>query len=218
MQIRNLRYPIAFIVTLGMLVSCQKEVSFQDDIQQQPDLPAGSGTTADIKGDWTFVAQWISTQSTVISTQVGQELKMIASSDYTTTDNAGHLKVTNDQFIFTGLSVTVHSVVNLKTYFDGVLFDDSDTPVDLVNPPADNILDYQHNQADSVTFPNPAGMLPLPQGLPPSTQIDPIGGHARISGDSLILDYKSVVSATIDEGGEPASLSAYSKGVMKFVR
>jgi len=214
MPIKAILRSVIVIFCLALLASCQKEVDFQDI--DQPD-PPGPGTVTNIKGDWNIVSQAVKSKTTVIMNQGGEELKMIAASDYLMTHNAGKLKVTDAQFLFTGMTYTVDAIVNMKSYLGGLLIDDTDFPFNTTLPPTDNTIDYVRNGGDSVTFSNLIAMLPDPSGTPAPTPVGPSGAHVYVAGDTLVINFSTTIDAPIVQAGEAASMSAYGKTIMKFV-
>jgi hypothetical protein len=214
MPIKHTTRSLLAILCLILLASCQKEVDFVDI---DPPGPPGAGTVTEIKGDWNIVSQAVKSKTTVTMNEAGEEFKMIATSDYLMTHNEGKLKVTDAQFLFTGMTYTVDATANVKTYLGGLLIDDSDFPLNTTLPPTDNTIDYVRNAGDSVTFSNLIAMLPDPSGTPAPTPVGPSGAHVYVAGDTLYINFSTTIDAPIVQAGEAASMSAYGKTVMKFV-
>lgn len=194
-----------------LLTACQKEVDFQD-----LGGPGTGNNNTVITGNWNFTGLNAKTNTAITVAQAGQEVKAVTTSDYSSTNNTGTLTVTNNQFIFTGIGHTVNSVANVKTYLNGILFDNTDEPFDAITPPTDNTLDYVRNSNDSLTFTNGFAIVPDPSGGTTSVPAGPMGGRINVVGDILTLTIKSVVDTTFTQGGIPAVFDARLEGIMKF--
>ncbi len=201
------------ICALGIfLVSCQKEVSLQNLGGQ------GNTNNTNITGDWKFIGLNAKTYTGIIISQGGESAKTVTVSDYNTENNAGTLKVTANQFIFTGISHTVNDEANVKTYLNGVLFDDSDMPFDVTTPPTDNTINYVRNNNDSLTFTNAMMTLPDPSGGTTSAPAGPLGARVSIVADTLTVFTKNSITETISQGGIPATFDIKFESTMKFKR
>jgi hypothetical protein len=133
-------------------------------------------------------------------------------------DNAGTLKITDNQFIFTGITNRINDVANIKTYLNGVLFDDTDLPIDYTSPPTDNTFDYIRNSADSITFTNATALIPSAPGVTTTTATGPLGARLSIDNGILSVIVVTNISGTVDQSGIPASYSARLEGIMHFKR
>lgn len=196
----------------SFLVSCQKEVSLQD-------LGSQGNNNTNITGDWKFVGLNAKTYTGISISQAGESAKTVTVSDYDTENNAGALKITANQFIFTGISHTVNDEANVKTYFNGVLFDDSDMPFDVTTPPTSNTIDYVRNNNDSLTFTNAMITLPDPSGGTTSAPAGPLGARISIIADTLTVFTKNnSIYETVTQGGIPATIDVKFESTMKFKR
>src|SRR6185295_2310543 len=118
---------LVFICITGLLLSaCQKEVDLQNEGEQGPG--SGSNNNVDITGNWKFVGLSADTRVDITVSQAGQNLKAITTSSYSSANNTGTLTVTSNQFIYAGISATVEGEQNVKTYLNGILFDDQTMP------------------------------------------------------------------------------------------
>ena len=211
MKLKHLKGLLLVGSVSTILIACQKEVNFQD--------LAGSGTGTNntvITGNWEFVGLSAKTNVAINVSQAGQGVKAVTTSDYSSTDNTGTLTVTNNQFIFVGIGHKVNSVANVKTYLNGILFDNTDEPFDVVTPAADNTLDYVRNNNDSLTFTNAVAVLPDPSGGVAPIPAGPMGARINLKADTLTLVTKYAVSNTITQGGVPVVIDAKMEGIMKF--
>jgi uncharacterized protein YdeI (BOF family) len=104
--------------------------------------------TNNIEGDYDFVGMAAHTESSITVDASGSQVKAVTVSDYLTKDNTGTMKITSDQFICTNLGYSIDTIVNVKTYLDNVLFDDSDVPFAGSTPPTNGATPYVRNSAD----------------------------------------------------------------------
>ena len=206
---------VLFLCLVTSLASCQKEVSFQEDQDPGGDPPPGPGAN-DILGDWNFIGEEVDTRASLAIVESGSEIKAVTTSSYITTENTGSAKITANQFIFTGISTRVTTVANTKTYLDGILFDDTDTPFDEVTPPTDNTADYVRNSPDSITFPNAFALVPDVGGTGTPTLNGPLGARISVSNDTLTMRIKSGFVRNVIESGIPAIMDVSFAAEMKF--
>src|ERR1043166_956962 len=112
--------------------ACQKEVDYATSTTSSgTGGTSGNGntnSTSNIEGVYDFIGMSVHTESAITVSAQGSEVKAVTVSDYITKDNTGTVKITSDQFISTDLSYSIDTTVNVKTYLDNVLFDDSDVP------------------------------------------------------------------------------------------
>lgn len=196
------------MATIALLSSCQKEVSFQ---QRDPVVNG-----QDITGEWRFVGAIAHTLSDITVTDGVDELRTVTVSDYVTTNNSGTFKFADNQFSYTDVSYSIDTIMNVKSYENGVMYDDSDLPFIMDAPPLTASSDYVRNTDDSLTFTNPVftGMDPSGGGLPAG----PTGAILSWAGDTLQL--RTVVSSTTTTSvsGFPAVMKARMDGMMRMVR
>ena|SRR5688572_5421939 len=195
------------------LAACQKEVDFQD--LEGPGSGNNNPNTV-ITGNWNFVGLSANTNVAITVSQAGQELKAVTVSSYIGENNTGTLTVTDNQFIYAGIGFTADGVQNVKTYLNGVLFDDQTLPYNQTVPPADHTTDYVRNSNDSLTFTNALLTIPDPSGG--STSPAPTGARINLTGDTLTVVMKSTANTTITQGGVPGLFDARLDGIMKFTR
>jgi hypothetical protein len=194
------------------LVSCQKEV----DLQPGPGSGAGSGgggNTNSIVGDYDFVGMVAHTQSTVTVSDQGQQLKGVTVADYVTKNNVGTAKITSSDFIATGLGYSIDTMMNVKTYIDNVLFDDSDFPYMLTVPPSSSTSPYVRVSADSITVTGAFGVSTSPSGATPT---GPVGVKLSWSGDTLLMKINSTFTQNVTQNGVPGVVTGTVIGVTKL--
>ncbi len=194
--------------------SCQKEVSFDDPI-----VPGGTGNgngsgnnTNNIVGDYDFVGMTAHTLSTVMVSQAGQDMKTVTVSDYDTKSNTGTVKITATEMISTGVGYSIDTVMNNKTYLDGLLIDDSDFPFQVTSPATNSTSTYVRNSADSVTTTGALG-FPDPSGNTPTGSV---GAKLSWHGDTLYLKVSTSFTQTITQGGVPATVTGSVTGISKL--
>ncbi|MDP4264690.1 MAG: hypothetical protein Q8941_19335 [Bacteroidota bacterium] len=180
------------------LISCQKELSFQD---QQGNTGGTGGNNRSIIGDYDFVGVLAHTSSTITVTAAGDQLKTVTVSDYAGKDYTGTTKITSNQIIATGIGYSVDTVMNAKSYINGLLIDDSNYPFVATIPPTSNTTPYVQNNADSITVTGPFGLATDPSGNAPTGSV---GERISWSGDTLIFKTSVSFTQSITQGGVPA--------------
>lgn len=211
MKLQNVKQFFLLLIAGVSLVACQKEVDYAGS-------NGGSGNGPDIKGEWTFTGAHANTYAAITITEGTETLKSITTSDYDTQENTGSLTITDNQFIFTGIGNKVSDIANSVTYYNGVLFDESEMPFEAVTPPTDNTSPYVRNTKDSVTLTTSVGMLPDPSGGLTAAPPGPLGVKISISGDVLTLIIKTSSSSSITQAGIPALFDVKLESTMKFKR
>jgi hypothetical protein len=196
------------------LVSCQKEVDFQNENNSgNPGGGTGNNNT-NIIGDWDFVGMTAHTYSAVTVSEGGEQLKAVTTSDYITQNNTGTIQITASDFISTGIGYSIDTIVNSKTYINGVLFDDTDYPFVMTLPPTSSTSPYTRINNDSLTTtgafgaPDPSGSIPT--GL--------VGMRIAWSGDTLLLKVASSFTQDVTQSGVPGVMTASVSGVSKLKR
>jgi len=199
---------IAIIIILS---SCQKEVSFDSSNNQGNGGGTGNNTT-NIVGDYDFVGMTAHTLSTVTISQAGQTMKTVTVSDYNTESNTGTVKITANQMISTDIAYSIDTMMNNKTYLNGLLVDDSDFPFQISSPPTSSTSAYVRNSADSITTTGALG-FPDPSGNTPTGSI---GAKLSFHGDTLYMKVATSFSQNIMQGGVPAALTGSVVGISKL--
>ena len=186
--------------------SCQKEKDLQPGT-------GGSGNTNSIVGNYDFVGMVAHTQSTVTVSDQGQQLKSVTTSDYVTKQNVGTVNITATDFITNGLGYSIDTVMNVKTYIDNVLFDDSDVPFVGTIPPSSSSSPYTQVAADSIAVIGAFGASLDPSG---STPTGPVGLKLSWAGDTLLLRTNSSFTQNVAQNGVPGVLTGAVNGVIKL--
>jgi hypothetical protein len=202
-------FVLALIVSL---VSCEKEINLQPGVGSGAGS-GGAGNPSSIIGDYDFVGMTAHTQSTVTVSDQGQQLKAVTVSDYVTKNNIGTAKFTSSDFIGTGIGYSIDTMVNLKTYIDNVLFDDSDIPFVVTSPPTNSTSPYVRVTTDSITITGAFGASTGPSGTTPT---GPVGARLSWSGDTLLMKINSTFTQNVTQNGVPGVLTGTVIGVTKL--
>lgn len=208
----NLVYLLLFF-TLS-ITSCQKDA---DDLLggNSNNQGGGSNNNTGIVGDYNFINVTAHTVAEVSVTDGGVNLKSITTSDYITKNNVGTMKITATDLVGTGIGYSVDTVMNVKTYLDGVLFDDSQFPFTGTYPPSNSTSPYVKNTNDSITV---TGAMGVPSGGTTGGTIPtgPIGFKYKWSADTLILTTNTITNQSIVQGGVPATVKSSANVTMKL--
>ena len=211
MGIKRAKTLISVLILTIVIFSCQKEVDFQNGANQGG-TGSGTGNNRTIVGDYDFVGSWAHTLSTVTVNAGGDQLKTVTVSDYATENNTGTVKITSNQFIVSNMSYDIDTMMNAKTYVNGVLVNNSDFPFVVSQPATSSTSNYVKNSADSITITGAFG-APDPSG---NTPTGPVGARVSWSGDTLILKVNTTVSQTITQGGVPGQFAGTVNGITKL--
>ena len=192
------------------LVSCQKELHFNDPVNAGGN--GGGNNTNNIVGDYDFVGMNAHTVSIVTVSQSGQNLKTVTTSDYNTLNNSGTVKITANQVISTNNAYSIDTIMNSKTYINGLLLDDSDFPFVISSPPTSSTSSYVRNSSDSITMTGPIG-FPDPSG---NIATGSVGSKLSWHGDTLYMKVSTAFTQTITQGGIPANFTGTVTGTSKL--
>jgi len=203
---------LPFIAALVILASCQKEVSFNGPVNPGSGGGGSGNNTNNIVGDYDFVGMLAHTVSTVRVNQAGQDVKTVTVSDYNTENNTGTVKITANQMISTGVGYSIDTMMNAKTYVNGLLLDDSDFPFQVTMPATSSSSTYVRNSSDSITVTGPLG-FPDPSGNTPTGSA---GSKLSWHGDTLFMKVSTTFTQTINQGGIPATFTGTVNGTSKL--
>ena len=141
-------------ITALAISSCQKEVDFPPG--QNPGTggpgsgnPSGSNS---IIGNYDFIKIYGHTYAKVAVNDGGDLAESVTVSDYYTKDNVGTVKITATDFVSIGLGYNIDTIVNVKSYINGSLFDDSDLPLVISSPPTNVTNSYTKITSDSIVL------------------------------------------------------------------
>jgi hypothetical protein len=224
---------ITKLLLLGFVIvftACQKDKdSARGNTSGNTGGTGGTGSTTNIEGDYDFVGMVAYTESSVTVNRAGTEIKAVTVSDYATKNNSGTMKITSNQLIGTNLAYSIDTILNVKTYWDNVLVDDSDFPSVGSTPPTSSISTYVRNSADSITVTRAPGIVSdlfnaIP--IPPSPQIsagftnfapEKMGIKLSWSRDTLLLKVNSSYSQSVSQsGGPPGTLVGSVNGIIRL--
>jgi len=203
------------LLTLALVfIGCQKEIDYAAaNNSGGTGGTGGTGNTKNIEGDYDFVGMAAHTESSITVDASGSQVKAVTVSDYITKENTGTMKITSDQFISTNLGYSIDTIVNVKTYLDNVLFDDSDVPFAGSTPPTNGATPYVRNSADSITA---TGFLGIPSDPSGAIPTGPAGLKLSWSGDTLLLKVNTSFTQSVSQGGVPGTMVASVKGTFKL--
>lgn len=197
--------------------SCQKEVDYATSGNSGNSGgtggTGGTGNTSNIEGDYDFVGMVAHTESSVTVSAAGSEVKAVTVSDYVTKNNTGTMKITSNQLIGTDLSYSIDTTVNVKTYLDNVLFDDSDVPFTGDTPPTTDTSPYVRNSTDSITV---AGFLGVPTDPSGTIPTGDVGVKLSWSGDTLLLKINTSFTQNVTQNGVPGTFVGSVKGTLRL--
>jgi len=200
-----------------VFTSCQKEVDYATSGNSGgtggTGGPGGNGNTSNVEGDYDFVGMVAHTQTSVTVSAAGSEIKAVTVSDYVTKNNTGTMKITSNQLIGTDIGYSIDTTMNVKTYMDNVLFDDSDVPFVGDSPPTSNTSPYVRNSADSITVTGLLGVPTDPSGTIPTGDV---GVKLSWSGDTLLLKINTSFTQTVTQGGVPGTLVGSVNGILRL--
>jgi hypothetical protein len=206
------------LLTLIIAVtSCQKEVDYATSNNSGgtggTNGTGSTNSTSNIEGDYDFVGMSAHTESAITVVASGSEVKVVTVSDYITRNNTGAVKITSNQLISTDLGYSIDTTVNVKTYLDNVLFDDSNVPFTGTTPPTSNTSPYVRNSADSITVTGFMGIPSDPSGTIPT---GPAGLKLSWSGDTLLLKANTSFTQSVSQNGVPGTMVASVNGIFRL--
>ena len=199
-----------------VFTACEKEVdNVTGNNTGNTGGTGGTGNTGNIEGDYDFVGMAAHTEAAVTIAAQGSELKSVTVADYVTTENSGTMKITSDQLISTNMAYSIDTVMNVKTYLDNVLFDDSDVPYVVSSPPSSSTTPYVRNRADSITATGLMG-IPSDPSDPGTIPTGQAGFTLSWSGDTLIMTTNTSFTQSISQNGVPGTAVSTLKGTFKL--
>jgi hypothetical protein len=167
-----------FFIAIVAIVSCQKEVS--------ADLPANPTTTGSLNGNWKFLYLNTITESIVEERDRIDVAKAITTSNYTSQNNAGAMRMDGSVMSFSNLSYDINSIAKSYIYFNNELEDSLEFPITFSLPATNTQTKYKVIGTDSIymeggTVFNTGGGTVVSQGQ---------GARFRFEGDKLIMTSK----------------------------
>lgn len=193
--------------------SCEKEVNYANNNNSNNGGTGGNGSTQDIIGTYDFVGIEAHTQSTVTVNTGGQELKSVTVSNYVSKNNTGTMQITSSQFISNNLGYSIDTIMNVKSYTDNVLIDDSDFPFVETVPGSSSTSPYTRITADSISVVGALGAPSDPSGTIPTGTV---GMKLAWSGDTLLLKVNTSFTQPITQGGVTGVITESVIGVNKL--
>jgi hypothetical protein len=142
--------PYLFIgCVLLVLVSCSKEKSI-DTSENAPGTGSGSAVGKTEKGNWDFISMRGITSETIEYNEFGDATKIITTSDYTSTDNAGTVGFDGSTMTGTGLTYRIDAIAKTNIYINGTLDNTFDFPFGATVPPISSTATYKKISSDSI--------------------------------------------------------------------
>jgi hypothetical protein len=208
---------LLLVAVITLFSSCQKEVGFEDGGPgPNPGGNGGGGNIASIVGNYKFLGMVADIKATSVASSFGMEIKIIVSSGYISKNNVGTVEITPSKMIGTGIGYDVDTVMNMKTYMDGALFDDSDMPFVTTIPPTSNSSDYTKISSDSITvdggFVMPSNPTPGGGGI----TLGVIGSKLSWAGDTLIMKTSTTYTTTVTQQGVTATVNGVVKSITRL--
>jgi len=180
-QMKFTRFTLLLAAASTVLYSCSK-----DDTKPAAENPDT------LNGTYDFVGMTVASQSQVTVTGtvdgVSTNLKTITTSYYITKNNGGTVTVDGTYFNCTDFIYSVDTVVNAKSYSNGVLEAEEDILFKFDAPKLSSKAPYKLVGADSVYFEK--GFVENPDGSGTGVATTPSGSKYSWSGDTLILRTK----------------------------
>lgn len=199
---------LALLLLATTVFSCQKEVTFDDPGN------GGGTSTVSIIGDWDFVNLQANTKSVVELSEAGMSLRSVTTSAYLTKNNSGTVTFTASQIQMNNIAYDIDTVMQVQTFLNGAIFDNSVLPFVLSYPSSSKSGAYTRNTADSITFaPGFAGAPANPSG---AADPDPVGARLKMSGDTLLLLINTTYTVPVTQNGTTGTLSAQLQGIMRL--
>lgn len=127
------------VIFLIALVSCSKDKN---------NAMAG----ADITGTYKFISLQAKTNSTVESVSGSYITKTVTTSDYTSLNNAGTIKIDASKFVTSNFSYSINSTAISTVYENGSVFDKFTFPFQATIPTTSGTWAYKRISADSLYF------------------------------------------------------------------
>lgn len=172
--------------TIILLAACKKD---------------NSNTAAGIEGTYKLKNISSKTYSTAIGS-FGD--KVITTSDYTTTNNAGTITFSNSTLTASGLTYTVNADATYYLYNGADLLDSSSYPFTFTLPASNSSGQYKLIGSDSIYFPQ-GGVTTIVDGSG-TYQAGASGGRYSLSGNLLTITQKYARDSTFQDSGETYNL------------
>lgn len=206
MRIRRL---IPALAVLSLLASCQKELGFVEDAENNGNNNPGSNI--DIIGTWRFAGIYAVTGTTAEFTESGISTRMEAQLEYTGSNNIGTVTFTNNQMTTTGVGYDANGTMRTRTFIGGVLVDESTDPFVQNTPPTSSSGTYVRNTSDSITLSQSPFDYDM-GSVPPLGDVE-TGAKFRKSNDTLYMRIRMNDDFTLPDPTTPMTmkLSVYSE-------
>jgi hypothetical protein len=145
---------LCFIIMSVLVMSCQKEASFDPN---NPNGGSGGSTSGQsIIGNWKFINSHVITKSIGVSGNI----KSITTSDYTTIDNGGVFTINATTITSKDFKYSVNTTAKAYFYESNILIDSFEVPMVVGMPASTTSYTYRQIRPDSIFVDN--GFRPIP--------------------------------------------------------
>jgi hypothetical protein len=172
---------VVLIVAFFSFISCKKDNN--------------STNSSALSGSWTFMGMHAITSATAIDKGAGFNTKVITTSDYTTTGNAGTMAISGNTMTGTGITYSSNIIMFATEYEDDVLQDTFSTALPFTIPPTNSISGFEVIGKDSIHYTGTSLLGSGGSGMPTAT-----GAKFSIAGNILTLTSYVVQDKAVDEG------------------
>ncbi len=180
-----MRKTAAFVIVLASLfpfISCKKDNN----------SPTESSA---LSGSWTFMGIHAITSATAVDKGGGFNTRVITTSDYTTTGNAGTVAISGNTMTGTGITYSSNIIMFATEYEDDILQDTFSTALPFTIPPTNSTSGFEVIGKDSIHYTGTSLLGSGGAGMPAAT-----GAKFSVSGNMLTLTSYVVQDKAVDEG------------------
>ncbi|MBS1660173.1 MAG: hypothetical protein JST68_03885 [Bacteroidetes bacterium] len=180
-----------------LMAACSKNTS-------KPD----SNGSSSLVGNYTFAYMTTNVNVTESGSYLGQAIKVVGTTGYTTTQNMGTVTFTKDSLIGNGIGYSYDAPTTVIYYANNIPIDTTVDQASETVPPTSSRSTYQIIGADSIYFPGGALGLDGATAGAPVPVAPPTGGHFVVKGDSLFITAKINQSFPDSYNGIPVTATA----------
>ena len=182
-----------FLLLITLISSCTKEKSIDTG-----GTTPGSGSGADIRGDWRLISIAGSSNVKDSFDLGGMKYVGISLYSYTSKTASGTYTITATDFIGKNITYSVDGKLVMDVYLDGQLLNHIDTITTATVPNTNSSAPYTKQGSDSLYFTS-GGVISV-QGSPTNAVV-PGGLKYKLEGNKLTLTMKQTQNETIVENG-----------------
>jgi len=149
-----------------------------------------------LSGTWTFMGMHATTSATAVDNGSGFNTKIITTSDYNTTANAGTVAFSGTTMTGTGIAYSANIVAFATEFENDIQLDTFSTSIPFTVQPTNSSSDYEVIGKDSIHYTGSNIFGSGGSGTPAAT-----GSKFSISGNILTITSSVVQDKSTDEGG-----------------